>query len=305
MKKFLIIILGAIVLLTGTVSSFADSDIIAKDEQNEMDFQTISIYKDVDDAIMSVESKTDRDKIYNYWYTTAYIQILDESDEKSFNEIGCTDEKAALEIINSLVSLSGTELDNEIAKRLNRGTERILKMNDILIPDEYLNYVAEYIPTEKVDALKSKSELLKTVESGIMDSKNGSVDLNATTKTYSANMYKNYGNSDSFSKCKFGAKVTWTVSNGKIKSIKKSNVVMKKPSHISVTALQRNKVFCNSAKTAGYMQLGWGYVNFYYGGKGLMGYYLIDGKVWPGGKSKYKGATVTPDMWSRYKWGNL
>ena len=36
MKKFLIIILGAIVLLTGTVSSFADSDIIAKDEQNEM-----------------------------------------------------------------------------------------------------------------------------------------------------------------------------------------------------------------------------------------------------------------------------
>lgn len=56
MKKFLITILGAIALLTGTVSSFADSDIIEQDEQTEMDFQTISIYKEVDDAIMSVEN---------------------------------------------------------------------------------------------------------------------------------------------------------------------------------------------------------------------------------------------------------
>lgn len=268
--------------------------------------ETVNIYQETDETIMSINNKEDRDKIYEFWYTPAYMETGFTNADVSLTSIGNTNESEALKIIKYLSQFTGAELDAKIAELINRNSDKILNLSNIQITTEYLDYVEKYLPKKTMNKLISKADQYEEVlifENAIKAA--NTITAKASTKTYTKNMYKQYGNSSTFSICRFGTKVTWKVSGGIITSLSRTTPTITKPSHISVTALQRNKKYLNSTKTTGYIQFGWGYVNFYYGGKGLTGYYLIDGKVFKGGTGKHTGATITPAMWRVYKWGNI
>ena len=67
-NKILIGVVSLILLFSSFGFSFAKT---VNEEDSVNSVETVNIYQETDETIMSINNKEDRDKIYEFWYTPA------------------------------------------------------------------------------------------------------------------------------------------------------------------------------------------------------------------------------------------
>ena len=268
--------------------------------------EEVKINSDLDQLIMSVSNKDDKEKIFDYFYLPAYskLEILEEgqNDDNNFDQI----EQSNLETGKMLCSKSGKELDNELVALVTIGANQILSMDNIEITDDYCLYAKKYLSDELVTLINEKKNSYD--ESAIYSSNVYMTEPNEVTEATSVTTKKRtfkreYGSPSGAAYTMFKITVTWKYNSTKITSLTTTNQSITTPSFIQTT-LQRKKTYISSSNNKyGYVQRGWGYVNLYYMDGKIDGYYIIDVKIKLGSVKKSNLTTISPLQWNSYSWG--
>lgn len=312
-KKNAIVILSIIMtVIMIPTSVFASNNLdTINDDIIEDDYIEYKINKELDQMIMQIKDETKKQKIIDFFYTPAYYEeneydgnISLKSDILTINK---NVEDEFLKIGKVLVNLNGEDLDNAIKEQVIIGAEKILKMKNVQIQEEYINYSKDYISEQTMKNMQIKyKQGLKEID--LIENGDDEIELDESlvtpkaTTSHTKTFSKSLGSPGGAAYSKWSSKATWSENGSTVTSFSATKGTITTPSFMQTT-LQKNVTKRSEKKVYGYVQRGWGYVNLFYMDGKINGYFIIDGKVKVGKVVKNYLAQISPQAYNTHKWG--
>lgn len=316
-KNTVLLLILVLTMAMIPTSVFAESDISKNQSINSELLSSdigsackeVTINKELDQLIMNMENEVDKQKVIEYFYTTAYEKtiIIDESEipsTKFEDSISLSTQNNSLKVGKELVSLSGDKLDDVIRNLVKKGATNILNMPNIKITNEYLDYANDYVTTDTMNKLISKAkspiEVYELADITGSDYSNQSGIVQKATTSHTKTFKKEYGSPSGAAYTMFKITATWKQNGTSITSLSTSGQTITTPSYMQTT-LQKSKT--SRSGKYGYVQRGWGYVNLFYMDGRINGYFIIDVKLQLKTVKKQNLTTLSPGQWNSYSWG--